>query len=66
MNEQDYINIFYRLWEHAENEVVEFKRAENSYDIDDLGKYFSALNGLIRSDGRVWYITEKGESDIRS
>ena len=37
MTEQDYINIFYRLWEHAENEVVEFKRAENSYDIDDLG-----------------------------
>ncbi len=26
-----------------ENECLEFKRAENNFDIDDLGKYFSAL-----------------------
>ena len=26
-----------------ENECVEFKKAENNYDIDLLGKYFSAL-----------------------
>lgn len=39
-----YTDIFYRLWEHAENEVVEFKRAENNFDVDDLGKYFSALS----------------------
>ena len=26
-----------------ENECVEFKRAENNFDIDNLGKYFSAL-----------------------
>lgn len=27
----------------AENEVVEFKEAKNSYDFTKLGKYFSAL-----------------------
>lgn len=29
---------------HQESEVVEFKKAENSFDFDDLGRYFSALN----------------------
>ena len=58
MNEQDYINIFYMLWEHAENEVVEFKRAENSYDIDDLGKYFSALSNEanLREHEFAWLV----------
>jgi len=28
----------------SETEIVEFKRAENSFDKDDLGKYFSALS----------------------
>jgi ATP-dependent DNA helicase RecG len=36
--------IFYRLRYHHEDEVVEFKKAENSFDFDDLGKYFSALS----------------------
>ena len=39
-----YITIFNSLIKHKENEVVEFKRAENNFDIDDLGKYFSALS----------------------
>jgi ATP-dependent DNA helicase RecG len=39
-----YKDIFYRLWEHSENEIVEFKKAENNFDIDELGKYFSALS----------------------
>ena len=58
MTEQDYINIFYMLWEHAENEVVEFKRAENSYDIDDLGKYFSALSNEanLREHEFAWLV----------
>lgn len=38
------IEIFTRLWEHAENEVVEFKKAETNFDVDELGKYFSALS----------------------
>ena len=36
--------IFDNLRYHHENEVVEFKKAENNFDFDDLGKYFSALS----------------------
>lgn len=36
--------VFQRLRYHHENEVVEFKQAETSFDFDDLGKYFSALS----------------------
>lgn len=39
-----YINIFTNLIQHEESEVVEFKKAENNFDFDDLGKYFSALS----------------------
>lgn len=28
---------------NPENECVEFKKAKNNFDIDNLGKYFSAL-----------------------
>ena len=35
---------FDNLRYHCENEVVEFKKAENSFSFDDLGKYFSALS----------------------
>ena len=39
-----YINIFTNLIHHKESEVVEFKKAENNFDFDDLSKYFSALS----------------------
>ena len=42
-----YTHIFSNLIYHDESEVVEFKRAENSFDFDDLGKYFSALKVLF-------------------
>ncbi len=41
---ENYIIIFQGLISHKENEVVEFKKAENNFDFDDLGKYFSALS----------------------
>ena len=41
---KNYNEIFNQLWEHSENEVVEFKKAETNFDIDELGKYFSALS----------------------
>lgn len=41
---EESLEIFNGLWEHAENEVVEFKKAETSFDVDELGKYFSALS----------------------
>lgn len=40
----EYINAFNNLIQHKESEVVEFKKAENNFDFDDLGKYFSALS----------------------
>lgn len=40
----DIYDIFEELRYHHEDEVVEFKKAENSFDFDDLGKYFSALS----------------------
>ena len=41
---EHYHNILQHLLSRAENEVVEFKAAKNNFDIDDLGKYFSALS----------------------
>ncbi len=39
-----YRQLFHSLIQHKESEVVEFKKAENSFDFDDLGRYFSALS----------------------
>jgi len=40
MEQQDneFISKFNELRYHSESEVVEFKKAENNFDIDDLGK----------------------------
>ena len=50
--------IFDNLRYHHENEVVEFKKAENSFDFDDLGKYFSALSNEanLRDKGFAWLV----------
>ena len=49
---------FDNLRYHYENEVVEFKKAENSFDFDDLGKYFSALSNEanLRDKGFAWLV----------
>lgn len=39
-----YRQLFHSWIQHKESEVVEFKKAENNFDFDDLGKYFSALS----------------------
>ena len=39
-----YIDLFHSLIQYKESEVVEFKKAERSFDFDDLGEYFSALS----------------------
>lgn len=39
-----YKGVFQTITNHSESEVVEFKKAENNFDFDDLGKYFSALS----------------------
>lgn len=49
---------FKNLQYHYENEVVEFKKAENNFDFDDLGKYFSALSNEanLRSKEFAWLV----------
>ncbi|HCJ51416.1 MAG TPA: transcriptional regulator [Gallionella sp.] len=41
-----------------ENEVVEFKRAENDYDTNKIGEYFSALSNEanLRNVERAWLV----------
>lgn len=39
-----YREVFQTITNHSESEVIEFKKAENNFDFDDLGKYFSALS----------------------
>ncbi len=58
MTQQEYVALFYELWKHAENEVVEYKRAKSSYDFDDLGKYFSALSNEanLRNREFAWLV----------
>ena len=42
-SEDELIDILRELLKNPENEYVEFKRAKNNFDIDKLGKYFSAM-----------------------
>ena len=37
---------FDNLRYHHENEVVEFKKAENNFDFDDMGKYSIVLGNI--------------------
>lgn len=55
---EDYNLIFENLRYHVEGEVVEFKEAKESYSIDDLGKYFSALSNEANLRGMdfAWLI----------
>ena len=49
---------FDKLRYHYEDEIVEFKKAENNFDFDDLGKYFSALSNEanLRDKGSAWLV----------
>lgn len=39
---ENYHDILTHLLNHSENEVVEFKAAKNSFDVDDLRNSFSS------------------------
>ena len=59
MNEEMNIyDTFNNLRYHHENEVVEFKKAENSFDFNELGKYFSALSNEanLRDKDFAWLV----------
>lgn len=55
---KDYKAIFQRLITNVEHEVIEFKTAENQYDRDKLGKYFSALSNEanLRDEEFAWIV----------
>ena len=68
MNENYFIDIFQSLISHKESEVVEFKKAENSFDFDDLGKYLSALSNEANLRGLdfAWLIFGYDERKLRT
>jgi ATP-dependent DNA helicase RecG len=47
-----------RLIQYWENEVIEFKQANNDYSTDKIGEYFSALSNEanLRSQEKAWLI----------
>lgn len=55
---ENFNEVFHKLWEHSENEAVEFKKAETNFDIDELGKYFSALSNEanLRDHEFAWIV----------
>ena len=55
---EELIKILDELLLKSENECVEFKRAENNFDIDNLGKYFSALGNeaTLKNKQYSWII----------
>lgn len=54
----DFNNILQTLLLSPENEVVEFKEAKNSFDVNELGKYFSALSNEanLRGTDFAWLV----------
>lgn len=59
MSKDELIEILDRLRAlESENEIVEFKHARDSYNIDKLGKYFSALSNEanIASVPQAWFV----------
>ena len=55
---ENYNDILNYLLTQTENEVVEFKTAENQYDRDKLGRYFSALSNEanLRDKDFAWMV----------
>lgn len=55
---EEYAEILHHLLAHTENEVVEFKAAQENFDIDDLGRYFSALSNEanLREHDCAWIV----------
>jgi ATP-dependent DNA helicase RecG len=59
------------LQANRENEVIEFKEAQNSYDFDKLGMYFSALcnEANLKAKEHAWLIfgvADKGKTVVGS
>ena len=67
MDFANYIILFHSLIQHKESEVVEFKKAENNFDFDDLGKYFSALSNEANLRGLpfAWQVFGYDENRLK-
>lgn len=48
---KELIHILYKLIENWENEVVEFKEANNDFDKEKIGRYFSAISNEANLKG---------------
>lgn len=64
-NKNELEKILKQLLQNPENECVEFKRAEKSFDIDKLGKYFSAISNEATISNRQygWVIFGVNDKD---
>lgn len=58
MNTTQLATCLHQLLSAWESEVVEFKRADNEYDTDKIGEYFSALSNEanLRGQDRAWLV----------
>jgi len=58
MNERELKEKLIYLVQNSENEIVEFKSAKNNFDIDRLGKYFSAIGNeaILKNKQYGWII----------
>ena len=58
IEKMDIHETFNDLRYHYEDEAVEFKKAENNFDFDDLGKYFPALSNEanLRDKAFAWIV----------
>ena len=61
---EEYNKIFDQLWQHAESEIVEFKKAESNFDFDELGRYFSALSNEANLRERDKQRPNRGECPL--
>lgn len=51
---EELLVILSNLLKASENECVEFKRAKNNFDVDTLGKYFSALGNEANLKNKLY------------
>lgn len=51
---EELLVILSNLLKVSENECVEFKRAKNNFDVDTLGKYFSALGNEANLKNKLY------------
>ena len=51
---EELLVILSNLLKVSENGCVEFKRAKNNFDVDTLGKYFSALGNEANLKNKLY------------